>query len=174
VSKPVRWLSEWLHSSLREAGVPVVCIEIRHVQRFLSSRPVKTDRNDDRGIAEMMRLGHYRPVHVTSPAAQSMRTTLTARCNSSRRSCRSRAPSKGCLRFTVKNRGNHRNHFAARVIELLEMPLWRNSRQPSNRCCGFERVCAHSTEGIGSNSGRGGARRSDVGRRLLTIHGVGG
>jgi transposase len=44
---------------------------VRHAQRFLSSRPVKTDRNDARGIAEMMRLGHYRPVHVKSLAAHS-------------------------------------------------------------------------------------------------------
>ena len=44
-------LSEWLHRGLREAGIPVICIEVRHAQRFLSSRPVKTDRNDARGIA---------------------------------------------------------------------------------------------------------------------------
>lgn len=66
-------LSEWLHRGLREAGVSVVCIEARHAQRFLSSRPVKTDKNYARGIAEMMRLGHYRPVHVKSPAAQAVR-----------------------------------------------------------------------------------------------------
>src|SRR6516162_3892503 len=53
-------LSEWLHRGLREAGIPVVCVETRHAQRFLSTRPVKTDRNDARGIAEMMRVGHYR------------------------------------------------------------------------------------------------------------------
>ena len=72
-------LSEWLHRGLREAGIPVVCIETRHAQRFLSTRPVKTDKNDARGIAEMMRLGHYRPVHVKSPAAQAVRTTLAVR-----------------------------------------------------------------------------------------------
>lgn len=72
-------LSEWLHRGLREAGISVICIETRQAQRFLSSRPVKTDKNDARGIAEMMRLGHYGPVHVKSPAAQSMRTTLAAR-----------------------------------------------------------------------------------------------
>jgi transposase len=49
-------LSEWLYRGLREAGIPVVCIEVRHAQRFLSTRPVKTDRNDARGIADMMRL----------------------------------------------------------------------------------------------------------------------
>jgi len=59
-------LSEWLHRGLREEGIPVVCIETRQAQRFLSSRPVKTDKNDARGIAEMMRLGHYGPVHVKS------------------------------------------------------------------------------------------------------------
>src|SRR5467141_2436374 len=61
-------LSESLHRGLREAGIPVVCVETRHAQRFLSSRTVKTDKNDARGIAEMMRLGHYRPLHVKSPA----------------------------------------------------------------------------------------------------------
>ena len=74
-----RPLSEWLRLGPREAGIPIVCVETRHAQRFLSSRPVKTDKNDACGIAEMMRLGHYRPVHVKSPAAQSMRTPLAAR-----------------------------------------------------------------------------------------------
>jgi transposase len=72
-------LSEWLHRALREAGIPIVCIETRQAQRFLSSRPIKTDKNDARGIAGMMRLGRYRPVHVKSLATQSMRTTLAAR-----------------------------------------------------------------------------------------------
>jgi len=68
-------LSEWLHRGLREVGIPVVCVETRHAQHFLSSRPVKTDKNDARSIAEMMRLGHYRPVHVKSAAAQSITST---------------------------------------------------------------------------------------------------
>ena len=38
-------LSEWLHRGLREVGIPVVCVETRHAQRFLSSRPIKTDKN---------------------------------------------------------------------------------------------------------------------------------
>jgi hypothetical protein len=59
-------LSEWLHRHLVADGFKAVCIETRQAQRFLSTRPVKTDRNDARGIAEMMRIGHYRPVHVKS------------------------------------------------------------------------------------------------------------
>jgi hypothetical protein len=49
---------------------------MRHAQRFLSSRPNKTNRSDARGIAEMMRLGHYRPVHVKSKASQILRTVF--------------------------------------------------------------------------------------------------
>ncbi|WP_079568515.1 IS110 family transposase [Bradyrhizobium erythrophlei] len=72
-------LSEWLYGALVESQFQTVCIETRHAQRFLSSRPKKTDRSDARGIADMMRLGHYRPVHVKSKASQLMRTTLVAR-----------------------------------------------------------------------------------------------
>jgi hypothetical protein len=72
-------LSEWLYGALVDSGFRTVCIETRHAQRFLSSRPNKTDRSDARGIAEMMRLGHFRPVHVKSRASQLLRTTLIAR-----------------------------------------------------------------------------------------------
>ena len=41
--------------------------------------PVKTDRKDARGIAQLMRLGWFRPVHCKSLAAQEMRAFLTAR-----------------------------------------------------------------------------------------------
>src|SRR5262245_35921176 len=57
-------LSEWLYGALVESGLHAVCIETRHAQRFLSSRPNKTDRSDARGVADMMRLGHSRAVHV--------------------------------------------------------------------------------------------------------------
>src|ERR1700741_4888012 len=115
-------LSERLHRGLREAGIPVVCIETRHAQRFLSSRPVKTDRNDARGLAEMMRLGHYRPVHVKSPAAQSMRTTLVARMQLVSGQLQIENTIRGLLRlYGLKIGAIHRNRFAARVAELLEM-----------------------------------------------------
>ena len=109
-------LSEWLHRGLREAGVPVVCIETRHAQRFLSSRPVKTDKNDARGIAEMMRLGHYRPVHVKSPAAQSMRTTLAVRMQLVASQLQVEGTIRGLLKiYGLKIGAIHRNRFAARA-----------------------------------------------------------
>ena len=57
-------LSQWLFSALSEAEQPVVCVETRHMQAVLKAQINKTDRNDARGIAQMMRVGLYRPVHV--------------------------------------------------------------------------------------------------------------
>ena len=166
-------LSEWLHRGLREAGIPVVCVETRHAQRFLSSRPVKTDKNDARGIAEMMRLGHYRSVHVKSPAAQSMRTTLTARMQLVASQLQIESTIRGLLKvYGLKIGAIHRNRFAARVLELLEMgalpdlsaaiePLLRVREGMRTERKGLDRTLAAA------------ARRSDIGRRLMTIPGVG-
>ena len=50
-------LSQWLFSALAEAGLPVICVETRHMQAVLKAQINKTDRNDARGIAQMMRAG---------------------------------------------------------------------------------------------------------------------
>ena len=49
-------LSQWLFSGLAEAGVPAICIETRHAKAFLKAQVNKSDRNDARGIAQMMRV----------------------------------------------------------------------------------------------------------------------
>jgi hypothetical protein len=82
------------------------------------SKPTKTTR----GIAEMMRLGHYRPVHVKSSAAQSMRTTLTARMQLVASQLQIEGTIRGLLKVCgLKIEAIHRNRFAVRVLELLEM-----------------------------------------------------
>jgi transposase len=72
-------LSQWLFEGLASAGLPVVCIETRHTKAFLKAQVNKTDRNDARGIAQMMRVHLYRPVHVKTLASQKRRALLTAR-----------------------------------------------------------------------------------------------
>src|SRR6266849_4657435 len=72
-------LSQWLYAGLREAGLAVELLETRHVRNAFKTMPVKTDRKDARGIAELMRLGWFRPVHCKSTAAQETRAMLTAR-----------------------------------------------------------------------------------------------
>ena len=53
-------LSQWLVNGLAEAGLPVICVETRHMKAVLKAQQVnKSDRNDARGIAQMMRVGLY-------------------------------------------------------------------------------------------------------------------
>ena len=72
-------LSQWLFSALAEAGLPVICVETRHMRAVLQAQINKTDRNDARGIAQMMRAGLYRPVHVKTLRSQKLRMLLTHR-----------------------------------------------------------------------------------------------
>jgi transposase len=72
-------LSQWLFGALAEAELPVVCVETRHMQAVLKAQINKTDRNDARGIAQMMRVGLYRPVHVKTLRSQKLRMLLTHR-----------------------------------------------------------------------------------------------
>jgi transposase len=72
-------LSQWLYAAMRRAGLSVELLETRHVRDAFKAMPVKSDRNDARGIAQLMRLGWFRPVHCKSMAAQEVRALLTAR-----------------------------------------------------------------------------------------------
>src|SRR5437899_4000167 len=72
-------LSQWLFSALADAGLPVICVETRHMKAVLQAQINKTDRNDARGMAQMMRAGLYRPVHVKTLRSQKLRMLLTHR-----------------------------------------------------------------------------------------------
>jgi transposase len=72
-------LTAWLHGGLTEAGIPAICIEARQAKAAMGAMPNKTDRNDARGIAQIMRTGWYRAVHVKSPPCRAWRALLTAR-----------------------------------------------------------------------------------------------
>ena len=72
-------LSQWLYATMTDAKLPVVLIETRQVRDAFRSMPVKTDRKDARGIAQLMRLGWYRRVHCKSLEAQENRTLLAGR-----------------------------------------------------------------------------------------------
>jgi transposase len=72
-------LSQWLFAEMKAAGLPVELLETRHVRAAFKAMPVKTDRKDARGIAQLMRLGWFRPVHCKSLPAQEVRALLAKR-----------------------------------------------------------------------------------------------
>jgi transposase len=72
-------LSQWIYAGLIDIGLAPVCVETRHMHAVLSARINKTDRNDARGIAQMMRVGLFKAVHVKTPASQHRRLLLTSR-----------------------------------------------------------------------------------------------
>jgi transposase len=72
-------LSQWLYAGLKSAGLVVELLETRHVRAAFKTMPVKTDRTDARGIAELMRVGWFRPVHCKSLSSQETRAVMTAR-----------------------------------------------------------------------------------------------
>src|SRR6201989_3132593 len=114
-------LSQWLFGALAEAELPVVCVETRHMQAVLKAQINKTDRNDARGIAQMMRVGLYRPVHVKTIRSQKLRMLLTHR-----KLLQSKAISiENDLRGTLRNFGLKvgmvgKMRFEARIQELVE------------------------------------------------------
>lgn len=71
--------SSWLCRELRAQGFAVVHMEARHAHRALSMRLNKTDRNDARGLAELMRVGWFKPAHAKSVEAHRTRSLLLAR-----------------------------------------------------------------------------------------------
>ncbi len=114
-------LSQWIHAGLVAAGFEAVLLETRHVKAALSAMTVKTDRRDARGIAQLLRLGWYRPVHAKSVGAQEVRALLTARKLMQSKLLDVECSIRGVLRgFGLKVGPISRGRFAMRVGELVE------------------------------------------------------
>src|SRR3954452_20629277 len=72
-------LSAWLHDGLCAAGLPAICIETGQANAAMRTMPNKTDRNDARALAQIMRTGWFRQVHVKSRLCRLWRSLLVAR-----------------------------------------------------------------------------------------------
>ncbi len=114
-------LSQWLYAGMREAGLSVELLETRHVRDAFKAMPVKTDRTDARGIAQLMRLGWFRPVHCKSLPAQELRAILTARKLLQSKRHDLEMSVRGILRgFGLKVGQTTPHSFEARVRELVD------------------------------------------------------
>jgi transposase len=113
-------LSQWLFAAMREAGLAVELLETRHVRNAFKTMPVKTDPKDARGIAELMRMGWFRPVHCKSMGAQETRVMLTARKLVQSKLHDVEMSLRGILRgFGLKVGKTTRTGFAGRINELV-------------------------------------------------------
>jgi transposase len=113
-------LSQWLYAAMKEAGLAVELLETRHVRDAFKAMPVKSDRNDARNIAQLMRLGWFRPVHCKSLAAQETRAMLTARTLVQSKLHDVESSVRGILRgFGLKVGRTTSTRFAGRIKELV-------------------------------------------------------
>ncbi len=113
-------LSQWLYAALKQTGLAMELLETRHVRDAFKAMPVKSDRNDARGIAQLMRLGWFRPVHCKSIGAQEVRAMLTARKLVQSKLFDVENSLRGILRgFGLKVGKATSRSFAGRIRELV-------------------------------------------------------
>ncbi len=113
-------LSQWLYAATKQAGLTVELLETRHASDAFKAMPVKSDRNDARNIAQLMRLGWFRPVHCKSTSAQEIRAMLTARKLIQSKLQDVENSLRGILRgFGLKVGKTTKRSFAARISELV-------------------------------------------------------
>src|SRR6201998_557046 len=164
-------LSQWLFSALAEADLPVICVETRHMRAVLKAQINKTDCNDARGMAQMMRVGLYRPVHVKTLRSQKLRMLLTHR-----QLLQSKAIAvENDLRATLRNFGLKVGVVGAVKVEARIKELVENRPDLAELCEPLLIVRRVLREQIGVLHRRllAVVRDDDVCRRLMTVPGVG-
>jgi transposase len=164
-------LSQWLYAALAKAAFAVELLETRHVRTAFKIMPVKTDKKDARGIAQLMRLGWFRPVHCKSLPAQEVRAVLTARKLLQSKLQDIELSIRGVLRgFGLKVGPTTPRTYAARVralvdghptLEMIAQALLKARDALANEFRGFERRVREM------------ARQDERARILMTTPGVG-
>lgn len=164
-------LSQWLYRGLTSAGLDVVLMETRQVKGALRAMPIKTDRRDAEGIARLLHLGWFRPVHCKSISAQEVRAVLGARKAIQQGMIALELSLRGLLRnFGLKVGAISRGRFDLRIRELtngnamLEAatePMLRARASLRQELAGIER-CVRQL-----------AQEDPVCRRLMSMPGIG-
>lgn len=164
-------MSSWLWHELRRIGVPVVCIDARHAHAVLSVRMNKSDENDARGLAELVRIGWYREVAVKSEASQQVRSVLVARSRlvTMRRDLENQVRSmlKECgLSFSRAIAGQFQRYVTeltgdGHVLWPVLLPLLSVHEHVCRELDGLDRQVRQM------------ARADETTRRLMTVPGIG-
>jgi transposase len=164
-------MASWLWHELRRVDLPVVCIDARHAHAALSVRMNKSDQNDARGLAELVRVGWYREVKVKSEESQRIRAILVARS----RLVGIRRDIENQVRSMIKEYGLLFRRaiglqFRKRVIELLgDDHQLRIVIEPLLAI--HDHVCQQQSKF--DDEVRRLAKADETTRRLMTVPGVG-
>ena len=164
-------LSQWLHKGLTDAGFEAVLMETRQVKAALKAMPIKTDRRDAEGIAQLLRLGWFRPVHCKTVSSQEKRALLTSRKSILDAVLKMECSLRGVLRnFGLKLGRVTRVRYEARVRELIAgNAMLEAAAEPILRArAGLRRELARLEKLLGNL-----VRQDPVCRVLMTMPGVG-
>ena len=164
-------LSQWSHRGLAELGLDAVLMETRQVKGALKAMPIKTDRRDAEGIAHLLHLGWFRPVHCKSVSAQKTRAVLSARKAIQQNMIALEMSLRGLLRnFGLKVGAISRGKFEARIRELANgNPMLETATGPMLRARGSLRQELAVLE----KQVRQLAQDDSVCCRLMTMPGIG-
>ena len=164
-------LSNWLHKELTDAGFEAVLMETRQVKAALKAMPIKTDRRDAEGIARLLQMGWFRPVHCKSVSSQEMRALLTSRKSVLDALVDMELSLRGVLRnFGLKLGQVSKVRYETRVRELIAgnamleaaaEPILRARASLRSELAGLEKLL------------RNLVRQDPVCRLLMTMPGVG-
>ncbi len=164
-------LSQWLHKGLTDAGFEVVLMETQQVKAALKAMPIKTDRRDAEGIARLLQMGWFRPVHCKTVSSQEMRALLTSHKSVKNAIINMELSLRGVLRnFGLKLGPVSKGRYEARVRELIAGnamleaaagPILRARAALRRELAGLEKLV------------RKLAREDQVCRLLMTMPGIG-
>jgi transposase len=164
-------MSEWLHAGLKQHGLEAVLMETRQVRAALKASLVKTDRRDARGIAQLLRMGWFQPVHVKTASARERRVLLGARETLVRRTRDLDNSVRGLLRgFGLRPPRLLRERWSHAVRQLIA--------QHPTLLAALDPILA-ARDKLGEELARldqlvrNQARNDKVCRRLMTVPGVG-
>lgn len=164
-------LAQWLYAGLAKAGLPVTVIETRHAKSILKNQTNKTDRNDARGIANMMRANMFKPVHVKTDESQKLRALLACRKLAQQQYINLSNHIRGIVKqFGLQVGAISKGEYEAKVRELIEdMPEIRRCIEPLLELRNHAR---EAFDGLDEQMDEI-AGKDEVCKRLMSVPGVG-